>query len=151
MFGKSNAALRRRRLLAWAALWLFALRALVPIGFMVSLEASHAAVTMCPDYAPLPPAAAALHAHHQGLHHAAHGGGTAGTGSTADLPGVESHGLCPFAAAALTGWHGAKAALAAPAPDSQRLFNGAAADAAVPRLEVLAAHPARGPPALNPA
>jgi hypothetical protein len=139
MLGRSAADARRRRWLASAALWLFALRTLVPIGFMVSLEASHAAVELCPDYGPLPPSAAAQHAHHH-----AHG---AGSGSNAH--GAESHGSCPFAGAGHGGWHGAKPTLALAAPDLQYRFNAAPADAAVARLHLSFAHSPRGPPALN--
>jgi len=140
MFARSAADIRRRRWLASAALCLFALRALVPIGFMVSLEASHAAVVLCPDSGPLPPSLAA-HAHH----HHAQGAGAAGTDSTHGA-GVDSHGLCPFAAAAHGGCHGLGSAVALAAPDSQYRFNADAADAAAPRLHPSFSRSPRGPP-----
>jgi hypothetical protein len=148
MLGRSTADTRHRRWLVWTALCLFALRALVPIGFMVSLEASHAAVTLCPDYGPVPPAVAAQHAHHH-AQGAAHGTGDDGAGSTAHPPGAESHGLCPFAAAAHGGWHGLKPVFALPAPDLQQQLEAFAADAAVPRLHLSFSRSPRGPPALN--
>ena len=142
MFGRSTAAdLRRRRVLAWAALLLFALRTLVPIGFMVSIEASHAAVALCPDYGPLPPAAATQHAHHHALQHA-----HAGAGGQ-HVAGGESHALCPFAGAAHSHWHagGPTAATATPAPASA--LRAIAADVAPARLHHPTSRSPRGPPA----
>ncbi len=141
MSGRSAADLRRRRVLTWAALLLFALRTLVPIGFMVSIEASHAAVALCPDYGPLPPAAVTQHAHHHGLKHA-----HAGT-SGQHLAGEESHALCPFAGAAHSDWHaGAPAATPGPAATASGLL-AVAADAAPVRFHHPTSRSPRGPPA----
>ena len=141
MPGRSAADLRRRRVLAWAALLLFALRTLIPIGFMVSIEASRAAVTLCPDYEPLPPAAAAHHAHHHGLQHTH--AGTPGQHVT----GEGSHALCPFAGAAHSGWHaGGPAAMAEP-PAPAAALRAVAADLAPARLHHPTSRSPRGPPA----
>jgi hypothetical protein len=145
MFGRSNADTRRRRLLAWLGVCLFAARSLVPIGFMVSAGASGAAVTLCPDYAPVPPAAAAaLHAHHH--HHGPQDGGTGGSSAPAHLPGAEDHGLCPFAAAGLPAWHGSKPVLVPPVSEARHPFDPAASDAAIVRLLLVSSRSPRGPP-----
>jgi len=146
MLGRSNADTRRRRLLAWLGVCLFAVRSLVPIGFMLSAGASGAAVTLCPDYAPVPPAAGALHAHHH--HHAAQDAGAGGSSAPAHLPGAEDHGLCPFAAAGLPAWHGAKPVLVPHVPEARRPFDAAASDAAVVRLLLVTSRSPRGPPLL---
>jgi hypothetical protein len=144
MFGRSITGARRRRILTAVAVCLFALRTLIPIGFMVSVGVSHAAVTLCPDYAPLPPSAAALHAHHH-----LHGSASAGAGSNdAQVSGVDGHGLCPFAAAVHLGWHGAPA-VASVALDAQVRLHPPAADAAIVQRFLSLSRSARGPPLLN--
>jgi len=151
--------MRRRRTLAWVAACFVALRALVPIGFMVSVSASGAAVTLCPEYAPVPPAAEAQHAHHHGHDHAhpGHGAVANGAGSAADgsssttlqLPASDAHGLCPFAAAAHSAWLGAKSAVVLAVPRGPHRAAAAAADASLPRLHLCTSRSPRGPPALN--
>jgi hypothetical protein len=141
MLGRSAADLRRRRLATWLALCLFALRTLVPIGFMVSVEASHAAVTLCPDYAPLPASAAAQHAHHHGLQHQHSGAGGP------HPPGAESHGLCPFAGAGHSPSHAVAPAAAAAPPALAGSLAAVAADAAPARFHHPTSHSPRGPPA----
>ena len=154
--------MRRRRALAWAAACFIALRALIPIGFMVSVGASGAAVTLCPEYAPVPPAAEAQHAHHHGHDHAhnpGHGAGADVAGSAADgsssttlqLPGSDAHGMCPFAAAAHSTWLGAKSVAVLAVPQGPQRVAAPAADASLPRLHPCTSRSPRGPPALNPA
>ena len=144
MFGRSTIDLSRRRVLVAFAVCLFALRALIPIGFMVSVGASHAAVTLCPDYAPLPSGAVAGH-----LHHHAHGVGAAGAASgDVQLSGAESHGICPFAAAGHLGWHGSNPTAVSALPRVQGQTPGAAAEVAIPRLLPSYARSPRGPPPL---
>lgn len=151
--------MRRRRALVWVAAWFVALRALIPIGFMLSVGASGAAVTLCPDYAPTPlalateaaagAAAKAAAGPHHGHHHA-HAGHEAQPGSTdLQLADAGDHGLCPFAAAAHLGWHGPQPTFGPVALDLRPAFNSAAADVAVPRLHLSFSRSPRGPPALN--
>jgi hypothetical protein len=146
MLGRSNADTRRRRLLVWLGIALFALRSLVPVGFMLSAGASGAAVTLCPDYAPVPPAAAALHAHHH--HHAARDAAADGSSAPVQLPGAEGHGLCPFAAAGLPAWHGPKPVVVPPALEARRPSGRAPSDAAAVRLLLVTSRSPRGPPLL---
>jgi len=148
MFGASGCSATvkaRRRRWAALALCLFALRSLVPIGFMLSIEAGHAAVTLCPDTAAGPAGAAGPHAHHH-----VHGPAPGGSASTDQEPaGAHAHSLCPFAAAAHGGWHDAGAAPACAAPDSSKQFDCATTSVAAPRLHLSASHSPRGPPALT--
>jgi hypothetical protein len=147
MLGRPNAEVRRRRLLAWLGICLFALRSLVPIGFMVSAGASGAAVILCPDYAPVPPSAAALQAHHHHHHHHVQPDGAPSTSpGSVDLPGAEDHGLCPFAAAAHTTCHGVKPPLAPAVSDARPPFDPAASEAAASRLLLVTSRSPRGPP-----
>jgi len=147
--------MRRRRALAWAAACFVALRALIPIGFMVSVGTSGAAVTLCPEYAPVPPAAEAQHAHHHGHDHAhvqGHGAGSGADGSsstTLQLTGSDAHGMCPFAAAAHSTWLGAKSVAVLAVPQGPHRVAAAAADASLPRLHLCTSRSPRGPPALN--
>ena len=135
---------RRRRLLMAAAVCLFALRTLIPIGFMVSVGAAGAAVTLCSDYAPLPSGAAAQHVHHH-----AHGATGAATNDL-QLSGDQAHGLCPFAAAGHLGWHCPEIASISelPAQAPSRVAP-ATADVAPARLFLSFAHSPRAPPLLN--
>jgi hypothetical protein len=145
MFGASRSSASgqaHRRLVAAAALCLFALRSLVPIGFMLSMEAGHAAVTLCPDDAAGP---TGHHAHHHP--HSLHSGGSAS--ADPESAGAHGHSLCPFAAAAHGGWQDVGVALTCAAPDSPKQFDRATNDVAVSRLHLWASHPARGPPALT--
>jgi len=123
------------------AVCLFALRALIPIGFMVSVGASHAAVTLCPDYGPLPAGAAAQHVHH-------HADGAASDG--VQLSSSGAHGLCPFAAAAHLGWHCPDlTAVSGAAPHDQSQIPPATTDVALVRLFLSLAHSPRAPPLPN--
>lgn len=146
MLGRSNAEARRRRLLAWLGICLFCLRSLVPIGFMVSASASGAAVILCPEYAPVPPSVAAPQGHHHHHHHVQPDGAPSGSAGSADLPGAEDHGLCPFAAAAHTTCHGLKPVPAPAVSDARRSLPPAASEASLVRLLLIASRSARGPP-----
>jgi len=144
MFRRSIAGARRRRMLIASALCLFALRALIPIGFMLSVGASGAAVTLCQDYAPLLSGAAAQHAHH-------HAYGAAGAASNdLQLSGSEAHGLCPFAAAGHLGWHCSELpAISAPPAQADSRVAAATPDVAPVRFFLSFAHSPRAPPLLN--
>jgi len=148
MFGRSITGAHRRRMLTAVAVCLFALRTLVPIGFMVSVGASGAAVTLCSDYAPLPSGAVAGHAHHH-----AHGTATAAAGGASEdlqLSGSEAHGLCPFAAAAHLGWHGSDLTGASGVlPQAQAWVPAATTDVAIARLFLSRSRSPRGPPLPN--
>src|SRR5258706_6160084 len=142
MVRRSIAGARRRRMLIASALCLFALRALIPIGFMLSVGASGAAVTLCQDYAPLLSGAAAQHAHH-------HAYGAAGAASNdLQLSGSEAHGLCPLAAARPPGGHCSELpALSVPPPQGDS--RGAAAAPDVPPVRFfLSFSPPPPPPPL---
>jgi hypothetical protein len=144
MFGRSISGARRRRIVVGAALCLFALRALIPIGFMVSVGASGAAVTLCSDYAPLPSGAASQHVHH-------HAHGAAGAASNdLQLSGSEAHGLCPFAAAGHLAWHCPQltAASVLPPQTHSRVVR-ATTVVSVARFFLSFAHSPRAPPLLN--
>jgi hypothetical protein len=148
MFGPSITGAHRRRMLTAVAVCLFALRTLVPIGFMVSVGASGAAVTLCSDYAPLPSGALAGHAHHH-----AHGAATAAAGGASEdlqLSGSEAHGLCPFAAAAHLGWHGSDLTAASGVlPQAQAWVPAATTDVAIARFFLSRSRSPRGPPLPN--
>jgi hypothetical protein len=128
----------RRRLAIGLALGFFALRALVPVGFMLSVGPAQAAITLCPEFGQLPAAAGLHHSHHD------HGGGL-------QVPGAQAHGACPFASAGHTAWH-VPASVRLPAACAVgALARARAGDrpVAVGRLELSKAP--RGPPVLNPA
>ena len=91
--------MKTRPLLAVLAVLAFALRSLVPVGFMWMPQDGHVAVVACSDYAA---DVVALAVHH--LHH--HGGAQGGSSATADA--------CPFALAG-----GAALASSAPALAAQ--------------------------------
>jgi hypothetical protein len=131
----------RRRFIAGLAMALFALRALVPVGFMLSFEPAQAAITLCPEFGPLP---FSVGAHHHHVH------GT-GASSSLQLPDADSHSPCPFAAAGHSAWHAAAlendlASGADRAPTRVR-----AAGITFPRTHHEFSHAPRGPPFLNPA
>ena len=87
--------MKTRPLLAVLAVLAFALRSLVPVGFMWMPQDGHVAVVACSDYAADVVALAVHHHHH-------HGGAQGGSSATADA--------CPFALAG-----GAALASSAPA------------------------------------
>ncbi len=124
--------------MAGLALALFALRIVVPVGFMLSVGPSGAAVSLCPDFAPLPTGA---HAHH---HHAV-GGSSAG--DPAGAPSVaEDHGICPFGAAGHLAWHPASGTDPLFLQDSGILPRTEATDRFVARSRLFHPHSPRAPP-----
>jgi len=82
-----------RRLIATLAVLAFALRSLVPVGYMWAPVDGRLAVVACSEYAADAVALATLHIHH---HH--HGGGHAGAPG-AHSESAASSDSCPFALA----------------------------------------------------
>jgi hypothetical protein len=130
--------LSRRRLITALALGLFALRTLVPIGFMLSVGPARAAITLCPEFGPLPPAAGPHLAHHVHDH-----------GAGVQLPGADAHSACPFGAAAHTAWHASSFAGGPVVAGHGAPLRIRAADLPVPGLRLELSRAPRGPPCLN--
>ena len=129
---------RRRRLVTGAAALLFALRALVPVGFMLSMGHAGAAITVCPDFGPVPAASSA--------HHHAHGGGSHEPLHHSIASG---HSMCPFAAAGHLAWHANVAAVSDSSADAGMPLRVGITSALVRRTLLDRARTARGPPDLN--
>ncbi len=133
---------RQFKLIAWL-LPLFIARSLLPIGFMLSFDASGARIVFCPSVISMPMETGgahdhAAHAHHNHASHQAHHDGSSGSAE-------QSHQNCPFAFAAAA----PIAAIAhfAVTPRAAEIITGPS-DAAIITLDARA-HPIRGPPALS--
>lgn len=129
---------RRRTHLAWLAVPVLVLRALLPPGFM-PVPAADGWIGLCPDAAPLPPGLVTSLAH---AHHHLHGGSPgrkSGSGTTEHSP------PCLFAASAICA--GTPAVLALAVPPVPTLPGRALRRGAVFSPTILRVQTPRGPPA----
>lgn len=88
----------RRHLLKLISLWILPLlvaRALIPAGFMMSLEAGQLQLMFCPSGVVQPMAGHHEGMHHEGMHH--HGGGA---DEASSMHAAQDHAPCPFSLAA---------------------------------------------------